>query len=80
MKTPSSGGYSADVRLHLRINGDFIPLAQIGPDDVVLREPATIPPGPGEVIMHVDGRERRWTVTIGIAAPGSRVIPTAPAH
>ncbi len=56
--------YSAEVELHLDVDGRIVDLAQIGPDDVIANDPIDLPPGPAEVVMHVDGQERRWRVTL----------------
>jgi hypothetical protein len=60
--TPPSTGYSAEVRLHLVVGDDSLELASIGPMEISLREPTELPPGPAEVVMHVDSFERRWQV------------------
>jgi len=74
---PASTGYSAQVRLHLVIGSRILELGQIGPDRIVVREPADLPPGPAEVVMHVDSFERRWQVYLpdGIS-PQSREVRT----
>jgi hypothetical protein len=65
--------------LHLEIAERTFELGQIGPDRIILREPAELPPGPAEVVMHVDSFERRWQVYLpdGIS-PNSREVRTAP--
>jgi hypothetical protein len=52
------------VQLSLETSGRVYPLAQIGPDFVVLREPTDLPPGNAEVVMRVEGSEQRWRVTL----------------
>jgi len=59
-----TNGYSANVRLALKIGGRTLPLSQIGPNQIVLREPTLIEPSDAEVHMEVDGRARYWTVRI----------------
>ena len=71
----SQSGYSADVRLWVRFNGRAVPLAQVGPDRIMLRDAEPVPVGAAEVVVSVDGRERRWLVEIGQSAPGSRTVP-----
>ncbi len=56
--------YSAEVRLWLEARGEVFPLAQIGPGHVVFRQGVELEPCDGEVVMTIDGRERRWMVTI----------------
>jgi hypothetical protein len=77
---PSATGYSAQVRLHLLIGGQSIELGQISPERIFLRESIELPPGPAEVVMHVDHFEQRWQVYLpdGISA-NSREARTAPA-
>jgi hypothetical protein len=71
----TSAGYSADVRLMLVLNGRRLPLAQTGPDDVILPEAAVIPAGPAELLAVIDGRERRWRVRLAGTDTPARVVP-----
>jgi hypothetical protein len=63
-------GHSAKVQIQLFVNGQMLPVAQLGPDFLVLREPTDHPPAEAEIAMWVDGRESRWPVRLvnGIAA------------
>lgn len=72
----SPSGYSAEVQLRLVIGERVLPLAQVGPDRIVLRESADCPPTAAEIVMHVDGRERRWPVYLpdGIS-PTCKITP-----
>jgi hypothetical protein len=54
--------FSADVRMHLRLNGHVLPIAQLGPDFLVLKEPLDHPPADAEIDMSIDGQESRWPV------------------
>ncbi|WP_145266433.1 hypothetical protein [Calycomorphotria hydatis] len=54
--------YSAEVSLWLEIANDRIPLAQVGPDDVVLASPSEVLPGVGVVCVSVDGQVSRYPV------------------
>ncbi len=80
---PASTGYSAEVRLHLVIGDRTLELGQIGPDRIILSEPAEMPPGLAEVVMHVDSFERRWQVYLpdGISPQSCeiRTVPQPPA-
>jgi hypothetical protein len=60
----NGNGYSADVKLHLVVGDRTLELAQIGPNDVVLRTPTDLPPSDAEVVMKIDGQERRWSVRL----------------
>jgi hypothetical protein len=56
--------YSPEIRLKLLVGEQSYPLAQISPEWVMLREEASLSPGQAEVVMTVDGRERRWDVVL----------------
>ena len=62
--------HSADVRMHLRLNGHVLPIAQLGLDFLVLETPFDHPPADAEIDMSIDGHESRWPVylTNGLAA------------
>jgi hypothetical protein len=64
----SGAGYSSDVRLFLLAGGQSYTRSQIGPNFVRLRAPAFIPAGEAEVLMLVDGVERRWPETLEIGS------------
>ena len=65
-----SGAYSADVRMELRLNGRVLPIAQLGPDFLILATPIDHPPAHAEIAMSIDGHERCWPVRLvdGIGA------------
>ena len=73
------GGHSADVRISLLFGGQCIPVAQLGPDFLLLDAPADHPPGPASIVLRVDESERRWDVRLpaGISATSKRVAITA---
>ena len=75
----SHGGHSADVRISLMFSGHSIPVAQLGPDFLLLDAPADHPPGPASILLRVDQSERRWDVRLpnGISAASKRVAITA---
>ena len=66
----TSRGYSADVSIQLYVNGHVLPVAQLGPDFLILRTPVDHPPADAEIRMSIDGDESRWPVRLvnGIAA------------
>lgn len=66
---PQHYGHSAKVQIRLFVNGQVLPVAQLGPDFLVLQEPTNHPPAEAEIAMSVDGRESRWPVRLvdGIA-------------
>jgi hypothetical protein len=69
LATPASPeDFSTDVRLTLRIaDGDYS-LGQIAPDYIILDPPSSLPPGLGEVILSIDGRERKWPVELPVGS------------
>jgi hypothetical protein len=69
------GGHSADVRISLLLNGHSIPVAQLGPNFLLLDAPCNHPPTEGCILLRVDESERRWTVRLpeGISADSKRV-------
>ncbi len=56
--------YSPIVAMWLETAGKVWRIAKLGPDHFVPIDRAEIPAGRGEIVMTVDGQERRWKVTI----------------
>lgn len=56
--------------MHLTVRERTFVIGQLGPDFLILRDPADHPPAAGEIIFSIDGRIRRWPVYLpdGIAA------------
>jgi hypothetical protein len=79
MATSSSSGYSADVQLWLETAGLIVELTQVGPDSIVVRQPITLPSSEADVVMQIDGHERRWRVLLpnGLSAE-STIAETTP--
>jgi hypothetical protein len=75
----TTSGHSADVRIHLRVNGSLLPVAHLGPEFLVLRTPIDSPPCGGEITLSIDGHESRWFVRLpnGIQV-GQRKTAIAP--
>ena len=75
LELSSQGGHSADVRIHLSLNGHSIPVAQLGPDFLLLDAPHDYPPGTGSLVLRVDQSEDRWEVHLpeGISSSSKRV-------
>ena len=64
-----SDGYSARVRLGLRVDGARLEVAQVGPDSLILREPRVIAPSTiADLIIEVDDKVE---VTSVILAEGA---------
>lgn len=67
--------------MRLVLNGTSLPIAQLGPDFLVLDAPSSHPPGIASVILQVDETERQWSVRLpnGISADSRRVTLANPA-
>lgn len=50
--------------MQLIVNGLTLPIAQLGPDFLILEEPAEHPPATAEILLRVDAAERRWPVKL----------------
>lgn len=57
-----TNGYSSTVRGWLVAGGHRFPLAQVGPNFCVIRDNVTTPPTVAELVIEVDGDERRERV------------------
>jgi hypothetical protein len=60
--TQDKVGHSAEVHMQLNLNGFVLPIGQLGPDFLILRDPTDHPPAEAEIVMSIDGEERRWNV------------------
>ena len=69
-----SPGHSADVRMELRFNGHVLPIAQMGPDFLIIINPIDHPPTEAEITLSIDGDESRWLVRLedGLSAARRR--------
>jgi hypothetical protein len=76
MSKSSQGGHSAQVNMKLLVNGSSIPVAQMGPDFLLLKETIEHPPANASIVMRVDDSERRWDVRLpnGISLGSKRVV------
>ena len=52
------------ITIDLLIEGLSLPVAQLGPDFIFLKEPLECPPVEGVLVMTVDGNEQRWPVAL----------------
>ncbi len=61
--------------MQLLVNGSTLPIAQLGPDFLILRKTIDHPPTEATVVMRVDASERRWTVNLpeGVTNGSERV-------
>jgi hypothetical protein len=71
----SHGGHSARVRMRLVLNGTTFAISQMGPDFLLVNNPAAHPPGRGRIDLQVDDARRSWEVLLpqGITAGCERV-------
>jgi hypothetical protein len=63
-------GYSADVRMELRLDDCILPIGQLGPEFIILRDAPEHAPTEGEIHMWIDDKYRWWRVRLpeGISA------------
>jgi len=61
--------------MELLLNGISIPIAQMGPDFLILTETIDQPPSNATLVMQVDEIERQWDVRLsnGISSGSKRV-------
>ena len=66
--------HSADVQMHLSVNGHTLSIGQLGSDYVILDTPIDYPPADAEIALSVDGKESRWNVRLidGLSASQAR--------
>lgn len=75
------GGHSAQVNMRLLVGDHSLPVAQLGPDFVLLESPADHPPADACMVLRVDQSERSWNVRLpqGISTHTKRVAIAASA-
>jgi hypothetical protein len=68
--------HSARVNMKLLISGSSIPVAQMGPDFLLVTETIDHPPANASIVMQADESERRWEVRLpnGISLGSKRVV------
>jgi len=69
-----NNGYSSTIRGWLETNGHRLPLAQIGPDYCVVRHSVATPPADAELIIEIDGDERRKKVFLQTGISNSSTV------
>jgi len=57
-------GYSADVKMEVRIGDQVHPIAHLGPNFLILRYPIECPPTDAEITLSIDGQKSRWIVRL----------------
>jgi hypothetical protein len=56
------GARSAQVEMHLIINGSSVSITHMGPDFLFIEGGDDHPPGQATIVLQVDQTERRWQV------------------
>lgn len=71
-------GHSAIVRIRLVVDGRSFDVGQVGGGRLIFPEPIRLPGGPegarGEVLLSIDGAERRWAVDLKPESEPSRSV------
>ncbi len=59
----------------LIVDGESIPIAQMGPDFLLVDTASDHPPGEATIVLQVDESERRWQVRLpeGISKDSERI-------
>jgi hypothetical protein len=61
-RTALQASFSAEVESYLAVDGRKLRLAKIGSDRIMLRNPVELDPCRAEIVITIDGRERRRQV------------------
>lgn len=74
------GGYSAQVKMRLLLNGSSIPIAQMGPDFLIFESASDRPPVDATLELCINANERRWKVRLphGLSAASRTVTISQP--
>ena len=67
--------HSSQVQMRLVLAGVSLPIAQLGPDFLILETPADLTASEAEIVLQVDASERRWSVALpgGLRPAGCRI-------
>ena len=62
--------------MHLEVGGIALPIAQLGPDFLIMEHATEYSATQAEIVLQVDSTERRWPVSLpkGLAATGQRTL------
>ena len=65
--------------MRLVLNGHVLPIAQLGPDFLILDHGVEHPPAIAQIFLKVDDHEQRWTVRLpnGVKPGRTRVLIAA---
>jgi hypothetical protein len=69
-------GHSADVKMHLLLDGQTLSVGQLGPDFLILDKAIDHPPASARLFFALDGNEREWEIRLpeGMSAGSRRVV------
>jgi len=77
LSSSSATAHSAQVQMHLEVEGASLSIAQLGPDFLILEHPTEHAATRAEIVLRVDASERRWFVSLpdglGAATPRTRI-------
>jgi len=62
VSNPVRSGHSAQVEITLLVNGVGHRVGQLGPDFLILEKSCICQPTSAEIVMNIDGKERRWAI------------------
>ena len=72
-RTPNGDGHSATVEMSLQVNGYVLPIAQMGPNFLVLKNAIDHPPAAtAQISLSIDGHVDRWEVSLPEGISGVR--------
>jgi hypothetical protein len=71
------GGYSAEVELYLLVDGRRLPVAQVGKDFLILRDPVDVPSGYAELSITIDGNEQIHQIILSARKPAAAELEFA---
>ena len=71
----NNGAHSAQVEMHLNVNGISIGITHMGPNYLLVESPGDYPPCEASIFLKVDNSESRWNVRLpnGMSMGSKRV-------
>ncbi len=69
-----SNRYSSTICGWLEAGGHRLALAQVGPDFCVVRQSVATPPSEAELVIEIDGHERRKRVFLSVGISDSSTL------
>lgn len=69
--------FSSEVDIQMIVDEQVLSVSQIGPEQLTLEFPVSLPPCEADVVLTVDGQASRWTVRLPEGASAeSRQVKT----